>query len=135
MSNDISIPKTSSQVEIKPILEPIVNIVTDLKKVAEEEDKAIAEESLSNAENIKNIVESLETVKASQDILNNIQGRQLMFELNNDSGDYVIKVIDKETNDVIRQIPSEEFVRVAEKIKTLSEQIYSVQGMLFESKA
>ena len=57
-----------------------------------------------------------------------------MFETSNDSGDYVIKVIDKDTKDVIRQIPSEEFVRVAEKIKDLSEQLSSAQGLLFDSK-
>jgi flagellar protein FlaG len=63
-----------------------------------------------------------------------MQGRNLMFETSNDSGDYVIKVIDKDTKDVIRQIPSEEFVRVAEKIKDLSDQLNSAQGLLFDSK-
>ena len=88
----------------------------------------------SKLRNSNDADKNLQQIRESVDSLRSMQGRKLMFETSNDSGDYVIKVIDKDTNDVIRQIPSEEFLRVAEKIKDLSEQLSYTQGLLFDSK-
>ncbi len=40
-------------------------------------------------------------------------GRELQFEVDDDSGQTVVKVIDPETDEVVRQIPSEEAVERA----------------------
>lgn len=80
------------------------------------------------------VAESLNRILESKDKLNVMHNRDLAFEMNQDSEDLIVKVIDKETNDVIRQIPSEEFLRVAEKIQDLSDKLSSAQGLLFDSK-
>ncbi|MFM7785883.1 MAG: flagellar protein FlaG, partial [Gammaproteobacteria bacterium] len=51
-----------------------------------------------------------------------IEKRSLAFEVNDSLGTTVVSVIDRETDEVIRQIPSEEFVRIAETIRQLNEQ-------------
>ncbi len=40
-------------------------------------------------------------------------GRELQFEVDSDSGETVVKVVDPETDEVVRQIPSEEAVERA----------------------
>ena len=40
-------------------------------------------------------------------------GRELQFEVDSDSGQTVVKVVDPETEEVVRQIPSEEAVERA----------------------
>ena len=43
--------------------------------------------------------------------------RDLQFEVNNDLGQTVVRVVDQQTQEVIRQIPDEVAVRLAEKLQ------------------
>ncbi|MFT4925425.1 MAG: putative FlaG/YvyC family protein [Phenylobacterium sp.] len=97
-------------------------------------------DNAANQEAEKKEVESLmaSLQKASADNANqasSLQIRKLEFSTAQESGRTIVKVIDKENNDVIRQIPSEEFIRAADKINDLSQQGNSKPGLLFESKA
>ena len=53
-----------------------------------------------------------------QDLNNLVQElhRELQFTVDDDSGDMVIKVIDQQTDEVIRQIPSEEVVKLRQRL-------------------
>lgn len=62
-----------------------------------------------------------------QDYVQNIQ-RDLQFSVDEDSGTTVIKVIDPETEEVIRQIPPEE-------VMTLSQRLEELAGVLIKAKA
>jgi flagellar protein FlaG len=53
--------------------------------------------------------------------------RTLQFKIDEDSGRSVIQIKDEETNKVIRQIPSEEILRIAKELDRL-------KGLLFEGK-
>lgn len=57
-----------------------------------------------------------EVVAQVQDHVQNIR-RQLNFVVNNDIGKTVIQVTDSETHEVIRQIPSEEFIEIAKALE------------------
>lgn len=50
------------------------------------------------------------------------------FSVDKDSGEMIVKVTDKETKEVIRQIPSEEMLAVAQALDKL-------QGLLIKQKA
>lgn len=84
--------------------------------------------------------ESEDAAKAIQSLLENnqnlfsVQNRHLNFDIVDDSGDVVVKVVDKDTDEVIRQIPSEEFLQVANKINDLLDELSSTKGILFDSK-
>jgi flagellar protein FlaG len=54
--------------------------------------------------------------------------RKLQFSVDDTSGDTVVRVIDKETDELIRQIPSEELLEVKHAID-------EYRGILFETKA
>lgn len=98
--------------------------------------------SASNTENIAiaasivgskigNSMESEEQVKQAvqkiQGAVNNL-AQNLQFSIDEDTGKTIIKVMDVHTEEVIRQIPTEEAVKIA---RTLDK----VQGLLFNGKA
>jgi len=84
-------------------------------KVQQQENQQISPEELNQAINDLN---------KKLDMLNS----QLRIETDEDTGIQVIKIVDKETKEVIRQIPPEAVLKVA---KYLDE----VAGLLFDSKA
>ena len=64
----------------------------------------------------------------------NSQGRTLNFSVDEESGKPVVKVIDFETKEVIRQIPSEEVLTMAKAIKRLQEDLGSATGLMIDKK-
>jgi flagellar protein FlaG len=54
--------------------------------------------------------------------------RELQFSVDRDSGDTVIKVVDKETDEVVRQIPSEELMDLRQRLQDAA-------GAIFEDSA
>jgi flagellar protein FlaG len=50
------------------------------------------------------------------------------FEIHEDSGDPVILVVDHETDELIRQIPPEEIIRIGESIEQLRGLLFDRQG-------
>lgn len=72
--------------------------------------------------------ESLDSAVAS--ISSFVQGvqRNLDFSIDESSGEVVVKVTDRDSGEVIRQLPSEEALR-------LSEQLESLRSLMFETRA
>lgn len=58
------------------------------------------------------------------------QQRTLQFSVDEDSGRNVVKVLDKETDEVIRQIPQEEVLVIARRIEELVEDKVSLFNSL-----
>ncbi len=67
-----------------------------------------------------------ETVREMNAKVQNLR-RNLHFSVDDASGRSVIKVIDAETDEVIRQIPSEEILNLAHRLTELNEE----QGVIF----
>lgn len=72
--------------------------------------------------------ESLDSAVAS--ISSFVQGvqRSLDFSVDDTSGEVIVKVTDRDSGEVIRQLPSEEALR-------LSEQLESLRSLMFEARA
>jgi flagellar protein FlaG len=61
------------------------------------------------------------------------KARGIAFSMNEKTNTVVVKIIDRESEEVIRQIPSEEFLKIAE---ALNEQIDDIRsGLLVQQKA
>ena len=74
---------------------------------------------------------SLEQVQqAMKQVAEAVQAKasNLVFSIDKDTGTTVVKVVDAETQTVIRQIPSEEMIDIAKAIEKL-------QGLLVQQKA
>lgn len=74
-----------------------------------------------NADQVKKAVENLKQVTQST-------SQNLQFSVDRDTNQTVIRVVDGTTNEVIRQIPSEEVLQLAQSIDRLS-------GLLLRQKA
>ncbi len=72
----------------------------------------------------KEIEDAVKDMNKKLDMLNS----QLKIEIDKDTGIQVVKIIDKDTKEVIRQIPPESILKVA---KYLNE----IAGLLFDTKA
>jgi len=57
-----------------------------------------------------------QAVSQLNDFVQNVQ-RDLQFEVDNDLGQTIVKVVDQQTQEVIRQIPDEVAMRLAEKLQ------------------
>lgn len=76
---------------------------------------------VSKAEKLKDRSEARreelgQAVSQLNDFVQNVQ-RDLQFEVDNDLGQTVVKVVDQQTQEVIRQIPDEVAMRLAEKLQ------------------
>lgn len=85
------------------------------------ESKAVsAAESVNDAEKVKNAVSEIEKFLSST-------RRNLEFSTDEESGKIVVKVIASETGELIRQLPSEEALRIAHSLS-------DVNSLLFDAK-
>lgn len=68
--------------------------------------------------------------QAIEKINNTVQAfsQKLEFSIDKETDSFVVKVVDKETKEVIRQIPSEELLKIAQALDKL-------QGLLIKDKA
>lgn len=63
-------------------------------------------------------------VEALDDFANSVQTR-LNFTIDDDTEDVVVKIMDKETDEVIKQFPAEELLELREKMQDLSGLLFS----------
>ena len=75
-----------------------------------------------------------EVASQLQPISQNIQ-RGLRFQVDDATGDTVISVIDRQTDETIRQIPPEELLNLSKRLKEVSEELDSVRGILIQTDA
>ena len=80
-----------------------------------------AKQSASRPEDVDQAIENIN--KAVQAF-----SQKLEFSIDKDTDTFVVKVVDKETKEVIRQIPSEELLNIAKALDKL-------QGLLIKDKA
>lgn len=103
-----------------------------LSKVDKLADKA-AEAAKSESEKAETQKSLPKAVSVVTDFAN-MQNLKLQFTAEEHNGSVVVQVVDQESKKVIRQIPSKEFLEVAEKISDIIENTDQVKGLLFESK-
>ena len=80
------------------------------------------------AEEAAKDTEPLEEVVSEMNNLVREMHRELRFSVDDDSGDTVIKVIDRQTDEVVRQIPSEELMHLRKRLQEAA-------GVIFEDSA
>ena len=77
--------------------------------------------AMASANNLSAAVDELNDEMSSRDV-------SLRFRVDQDSEDVIVSVVDQESDEVIREIPPEEVVRMRERIKEMA-------GLLLEETA
>ncbi|MDD1507790.1 flagellar protein FlaG [Pseudomonas sp. CNPSo 3701] len=90
-------------------------------KLAQRQGKVSPEDSEQTYEQVDSAITSI------QSFVQNIQ-RDLNFSVDDSSGRVVVKVTDRASGDVIRQLPSEEALRLAESLE-------EARSLLFKAEA
>lgn len=110
------------------------NVAVDLNKVKSGPEIASPKSEEQPEQLAQQVVTPDELGEAVENINQfvNSQGRTLNFSVDEESGKPVVKVIDFETKEVIRQIPSEEVLTMAKAIKKLQEDLGSATGLMFD---
>lgn len=76
----------------------------------------------------------VEVVEAIELLNQIVVPKSLSFRLDQESGRSVVTVFDNSTDEVIRQIPAEDALRVARKVKNLQDEMLQSIGILVDSK-
>ena len=85
--------------------------------------QANASKPATTAQPVKSV--SADDVKAAVEQMKDfaqVMSRQLQFDVDDDSGRTVVRVLDKDSGDIIRQIPSEEVLALARHMRELMEE-------------
>ncbi|MCB5162861.1 flagellar protein FlaG [Marinomonas algarum] len=59
---------------------------------------------------------------------------RLTFEMSEDQKQNIVKVLDQSTGDVVRQIPTEEFLKMSDRIDAIMSQLSDIKGTLVNSE-
>lgn len=108
----------------------VVTEVADSNKASNEKNSdSLTEQKLgSGAANIE--------APAVEDV--NVKMRQLSvglsFEMTDDGEENIVKVIDQDTGDVVRQIPSEEFLKMSKRLDEIFGELNDLKGNLINSE-
>jgi len=87
-------------------------------RVSEQNREDTGNQTKLTREDVEDMVEALE------DFANTVQTR-LNFTIDDGTKDVVVKIMDKETNEVIKQFPAEEMLELREKMQDLSGLLFS----------
>jgi len=103
-----------STAEVIAIQQPIV--ASSVNNLPEKVNNVSATEVTDNNKKQQEEMQEIENVVSNiSDYVQTIR-RELQFTVDEDSGSTVVKVFNKETDELIRQIPSEDFLKLAKTI-------------------
>jgi len=116
---DMSVKLNLSYPAARPVEQATDKSATQVVQAANEA-QAPARDKTSETEQVKTAVKDIEKFLASN-------RRNLEFSTDEESGRIVVKVIASETGELVRQIPSEEVLRIAHSLS-------DVNSLLFDAK-
>jgi flagellar protein FlaG len=93
------------------------------EKAVKEEEKVTNSDDLKKQENI-DISEAMERVAGTAKLFN----RKIQLEVDRESDMVIVKIVDSETNEVIRQVPPEELVRLSKNATDLKGLLIDKEG-------
>lgn len=104
-----------------------------------EQKQEVVKDIIQDAKHSDELVDREDTRRAAEALIIVAQNlnQDLQFSLESpETKNPVIQVVDRESGDIIRQIPSEEFLKLASRMQSLTqdEQIDSATGFLIDSR-
>lgn len=131
MSTDITTTQISKDVPKSLVVSEVNTAQANAARqnVAVEDGKSLPPEEAVEAKPDRE--ELQEAVAQLNQHIQQIQ-RDLLFSVDDSSGRTVVQVVNSETDEIVRQIPSEEVLRI---LRHMQEQIDSSSGLIFETSA
>lgn len=98
------------------------NIAQKMQPVAETESAVKASAIAENEEDIA------KTVDEFNDRLQEASNSTVKFQIDSESGDVIVQVVDRNTEEVVRQIPPEEIVALKERLAEMRGLLFDLEG-------
>ncbi len=129
MSTDIITNQAS-----KDVLSKSVAATTQPRQIPNRQNVSAAAGNNLPPEQSSREVSSEELQKAVEQLNQHVQviNRDLQFSVDEDSGHTVVRVVNADTQELVRQIPSEEALRIS---RALKEQLDDTKGLIFQTSA
>ena len=129
MSTDIITNQAS-----KDVLSKSVAATAQPRPIQNRQTVSVAEGNNLPPEQSKPEVSAEELQKVVEQLNQHVQmiQRDLQFSVDEDSGHTVVRVVNAETKELVRQIPSEEVLRIS---RTIKEQLDDTKGLIFQTSA
>jgi len=129
MSTEINTKQISKDIPTSPaVTEASAQATAARQSAAVETGKSLPQEATVTQPSKEQVQEVVLQLNQRMQQIN----RDLQFSVDDSSGYTVIRVVDSETEEVVRQIPSEEFLRIS---RSLQEQMDDASGLIFETSA
>jgi flagellar protein FlaG len=107
----------------------------DSLAVAQEQTKGLSESAeIEKRESVNLSAEQIETAVSQISEFVQTNSRQLNFSVDEGSNKQVVKVTDAESGKIIRQIPSEEVLKLSERLQDLQTEVGTAVGVLFNKQ-
>ena len=130
MSTDIMTNQISKDVLSSSSVAKSANVsqVQNRQNVAVQEGKSLPPEAETGAVSTEELQQAVAQLNQH---VQQIQ-RDLLFSVDDSSGRTVVRVVNSETEEVVRQMPSEEVLRISRNIQ---DQLDDVSGLIFKTSA
>jgi flagellar protein FlaG len=100
----------------------------DMPKVDAKQQEVPTDKAPQDVQELLGTKEGVESVaKVIEDYANDVHNVGLRFQVHEDTGKFVIRVIDERTNEVVREVPPENLLDLAAKMEEM-------MGMLYDEK-
>ena len=128
---DINIAQVGRDFATKPTNNDVAQLDSTSVSDAQRADAALNRATFAAPDTVSNAT-AVEIQQAVTEITESLQTstRQLSFSIDDNSARTIVSVVDQASGDIIRQIPSAEFLKIAEKLKTLDTDRGSAIGIL-----
>ncbi|MFT5807030.1 MAG: flagellar protein FlaG [Moritella dasanensis] len=92
-------------------------------------EKPLSEQKIANDIDLEqNLLEAKDTLQSHFDVNN----KKLNFSVHGDTGRLVVKVVDPESGEILKELPSEAVLKMATNIEKFQDNISASSGLLFD---
>tara|TARA_R110000868_G_scaffold58224_2_gene179996 strand:+ start:463 stop:882 length:420 start_codon:yes stop_codon:yes gene_type:complete len=131
VGQDFAVPR----VDIAPDSARTNRATEDTLAAAQQQTKDLSVSAeIEKPESLNVSAEQIETAAAQLSEFVQTNSRQLNFSVDEGSNKQVVKVTDAETGKIIRQIPSEEVLKLSERLQELQTEVGTAVGLLFSKQ-
>lgn len=98
-------------------------------------DKPLPEEKLSSEQKLANNIDLEQKLLEAKDTLQehfNVNNKKLNFSVHSDTGRMVVKIVDPESGEILKELPSEAVLKMAINIEKFQDNISASSGLLFD---
>lgn len=128
------VAQSPAQVEQLASTQDNVALVEQVNKPGQDDALLVQKEEAIEAENKEQVskVEVEDAIDVVSSFINSTL-KQVAFSHDSNAGKMVITMIDRETQEVINQFPSEKIISMAGRIKELHQEVENISGLLIDS--